>query len=40
MTSLPNGGAEFPFFLDGTKPYSGAIGPLGSQTVGFAGRIA
>ncbi len=40
MTSLSNGGAEFPFFLDGTNPYSGAIGPLGSQTVGFAGRIS
>ena len=25
-TSLINGGAELPFFLDGTKPYSGAIG--------------
>ena len=40
MTSLWNGGAELPFFLDGTNPYSGAIGPLGSQTVGFAGRIS
>jgi flagellar hook-associated protein 1 FlgK len=39
-TSLINGGSELPFFLDGTKPYSGAIGALGSQTTGFAGRIA
>ena len=39
VTSLSGGSAEFPFFLDGTNPYSGAIGPLGSQTVGFAGRI-
>ena len=31
--------AELPFFLDGTKPYSGAITGLGSQSVGFAGRI-
>jgi flagellar hook-associated protein 1 FlgK len=39
MTSLTSGGPEFPFFVDGTKPYSGAIGALGSQTAGFAGRI-
>ena len=39
VTSLSGGSAELPFFLDGTSPYSGAIGPLGSQTVGFAGRI-
>jgi flagellar hook-associated protein 1 FlgK len=39
VTSLSGGSAEFPFFLDGTNPYSGAIGALGSQTVGFAGRI-
>jgi len=39
MTSLINGGAELPLFLDGTKPYSGIIGALGSQTTGFAGRI-
>jgi flagellar hook-associated protein 1 len=40
MTSLINGGPELPFFLDGAKPYSGIIGALGSQTTGFAGRIA
>ena len=26
VTSLSGGSAEFPFFLDGTNPYSGAIG--------------
>jgi flagellar hook-associated protein 1 FlgK len=40
MASLVNGGPELPFFLDGAKPYSGVIGVLGSQTTGFAGRIA
>jgi flagellar hook-associated protein 1 FlgK len=40
MTSLVNGGPELPFFLDGTKPYSDIIGAAGSQTTGFAGRIA
>ncbi|MEJ0077563.1 MAG: flagellar basal body rod C-terminal domain-containing protein [Alphaproteobacteria bacterium] len=40
MTSLVNGGPEVPLFLDGAKPYSGSIGVLGSQTTGFAGRIA
>ena len=36
-TSLINGGSELPFFLDGTKPYSGAIGALGSQSHGLCG---
>jgi flagellar hook-associated protein 1 FlgK len=40
MTSLVNGGPELPFFLDGAKPYSGIISAQGSQTTGFAGRIA
>jgi len=40
MTSLANGGPELPLFLDGTKPYSGMIGVMGSQTTGFAGRVA
>jgi len=40
MTSLVNGGPELPFFLDGTKTYSGSIGALGNQVTGFAGRIA
>src|SRR5947209_4508010 len=40
MTSLINGGPELPFFLDGTKPYSGIVGAFSTQTTGFAGRIA
>jgi len=40
MTSLVNGGPELPFFLDGAKPFSGSVGALGTQTTGFAGRIA
>src|SRR4051794_28147969 len=40
MSSLINGGPELPFFLDGTKPYSGIIGAFSTQTAGFAGRIA
>jgi flagellar hook-associated protein 1 FlgK len=39
MTSLASGGPELPFFLDGAKPFSGALGVLGNQTTGFAGRI-
>jgi flagellar hook-associated protein 1 FlgK len=39
LTSLTAGGAELPFFTDATSPYSGAITSLGSQSVGFAGRI-
>jgi flagellar hook-associated protein 1 len=38
-TSLSDGSAALPFFTDGTQPYSGAITALGSQSVGFAGRI-
>ena len=34
------GSAELPFFLDGSKPYSGAITAFGAQSLGFAGRIA
>jgi flagellar hook-associated protein 1 FlgK len=37
--ALINGGPELPLFLDGATPYSGAIGALGGQTTGFAGRI-
>ena len=40
MTSLISGGPELPFFLDGTKPYSGILGAFSTQTTGFAGRIA
>jgi flagellar hook-associated protein 1 FlgK len=34
------GGVALPFFTDGTRSYTGAIGATGSQSVGFAGRIA
>jgi flagellar hook-associated protein 1 FlgK len=40
VTSLAGGSAELPFFLDAGSPYTGAITSLGSQAVGFAGRIA
>jgi flagellar hook-associated protein 1 len=40
MTSLTSGSAALPFFLDGGKPYSGAITALGVQSLGFAGRIS
>ncbi len=39
-TSLLGGGAELPFFTDGTQSFTGAISVLGSQSVGFAGRIS
>jgi flagellar hook-associated protein 1 FlgK len=39
-TTLSSGGVELPFFTDGGKPFTGAIGVLGSQSIGFAGRIA
>ncbi len=39
VTSLTGGSAEFPFFLDATGPFSGALTNLGSQAIGFAGRI-
>jgi flagellar hook-associated protein 1 len=38
-TSL-TGGVALPMFTDGTAPYSGAITGLGSESVGFAGRIS
>src|SRR5215213_7023116 len=38
-TSLTGGGAALPFFLDGGKPYSGAITEIGTQSLGFAGRM-
>jgi flagellar hook-associated protein 1 FlgK len=40
VTSLTGGTAELPFFVDGTSAYTGAISATGSQTIGFAGRIA
>ncbi len=39
-TSLLGGGAQLPFFTDGTKAYTGAISPIGSQSIGFASRIS
>jgi flagellar hook-associated protein 1 len=38
-TSLAGGSAELPFFTDVTTPYTGAITTLGSQSIGFSGRI-
>ncbi len=38
-TSLMGGSAELPFFTDGASAYTGAINALGSQSIGFAGRI-
>jgi flagellar hook-associated protein 1 FlgK len=39
-TSLMSGSAELPFFMDGNTAYTGAIGVLGSQSIGLAGRIS
>jgi flagellar hook-associated protein 1 FlgK len=39
-TSLMGGSGELPFFTDGGQPYTGATNALGSQSVGFAGRIS
>jgi flagellar hook-associated protein 1 FlgK len=38
-TTLQGGSAELPFFTDGNNAYTGAIGALGSQSIGLAGRI-
>ncbi len=38
-TSLAGGSAELPFFTDGAALYTGAITALGSESIGFAGRI-
>jgi len=38
-TSLTGGSAALPLFTDGSSPYTGAIGKLGSESVGLAGRI-
>jgi flagellar hook-associated protein 1 FlgK len=40
VTSLSGGSSELPFFTDGSEPYTGAISPLGSQSIGLAGRIS
>jgi flagellar hook-associated protein 1 FlgK len=39
-TALATGVAELPFFLDGNSAYTGAVRAAGTQTLGFAGRIA
>ncbi len=39
VASLTGGSAEFPFFLDASASYTGAIKSSGSQITGFAGRI-
>ena len=40
VTSLTGGTSELPFFTDASNPYTGKITSEGSQSVGFAGRIA
>jgi flagellar hook-associated protein 1 len=40
VTSLTGGTAQLPFFLDGTKPYTGVMSASGSQSLGLGGRIA
>jgi flagellar hook-associated protein 1 FlgK len=39
-TSLTGGSGALPLFVDGNAPYTGVITATGSQTTGFAGRIA
>jgi flagellar hook-associated protein 1 FlgK len=39
QTAFGGGSAELPFFTDAGNPYTGAFTSLGSQRVGFAGRI-
>jgi flagellar hook-associated protein 1 FlgK len=38
-SSLTGGSSEMPFFKDGTRLFTGAIGAGGFQSTGFAGRI-
>jgi len=40
VTGLAGGSAQFPFFTDGSAPYTGAITSRGSELVGLAQRIA
>jgi flagellar hook-associated protein 1 len=40
VTGLTDGVPQLPFFVDGNAPYTGAITEMGSQSRGFAGRIA
>lgn len=39
VTSLAGGASALPFFTDANGAYSGAITSMGSQSIGFAGRI-
>lgn len=39
-TSLTGGSGALPLFVDGSQPYTGAITSAGSESVGYAGRIA
>lgn len=39
-TALTGGSGALPLFVDGTKPYTGAITASGSESTGYAGRIA
>jgi flagellar hook-associated protein 1 FlgK len=39
-SGLADGTAQLPFFTDGGQLYTGAIGSLGPQSVGLAGRIS
>jgi len=39
ITSLSGGSVELPMFMDANSPYTGAISALGSQRIGYAGRI-
>ena len=40
MTSLTSGNPQLPLFTDGATPFTGTITATGTQTSGFAGRIA
>lgn len=40
LTGFAGGGGELPFFNDAGVPYSGATTSLGSQSLGYAGRIS
>jgi flagellar hook-associated protein 1 FlgK len=40
VTSLTGGVSQLPFFVDGNASFTGAINAMGSQAIGFAGRIA
>jgi flagellar hook-associated protein 1 FlgK len=40
MTSLVSGNPQLPFFTDGSAPFPGELTGAGTQTTGFAGRIA